>query len=475
MNAQSTRRWIVILAGVVAAAYLVALARRDGRPRSLPPAERRVEQLMALSDSFAWVAEQAGPAVVNIFARHRIAGRRSMPFEYFGRRFQYRERDRVYTSLGSGVIADDQGHVLTNHHVIEGADSVQVRLADGRTFAATFVGSDPSTDVGVLRLSARGLPRANLGDSDVVRVGDWVVAIGNPFGLSHTVTAGIISAKGRSEVGVAYYEDFLQTDAAINPGNSGGPLLDLRADVIGLNTAIASESGGYEGIGFAIPINLARGVMQSILKGGSFQRGFLGVTIQDLDRNLADGLGVDVQEGALVAQVMEGSPAEMAGIRAEDVIVRFDGRRIRDANALRTLVATTEPGREVKVVVARREESVTLDAVVGNPPAAWQETIPAAAEPWERLGFQVEELDAETARRLGIAGEAGVVVTGVLPGGPGGAAGLAEGDVILEANRREIAEMEDLARILNAAADESILLRVAGRQGSRFVVIQRDR
>ncbi len=476
MNANAKRKWIVIIAGVLAALLLVQVSRRLERSRRPPPVAKRVEQLRSLSDSFAWVAQQAGDAVVNVYADHRIEGREMIsPFDFFfggsRRRIPLRAPDRIYTSLGSGVIVDKRGYVLTNHHVIENADSVRVRTADGRTFRARIVGSDPQTDVAVLKISGRGIEAAELGDSDAVRVGDWVVAIGNPFGLSHTVTAGIISAKGRAGVGVAYYEDFLQTDAAINPGNSGGPLLDLDARVIGINTAIATRTGGYQGVGFAIPINLAYGVMESILDRGHVDRGFLGVLIQDLTPELARGLGIDAEEGALVSQVLPGGPAEAAGLRDGDVVVRFDGRRVRGANALRNMLATTPPGTEVKIRVVRPEGPEDLVATIGSPDDMDRIDAAARGTPWEALGFEVREIDPAEAQAAG-APEARIVVVRVRAGGIAAEGGLLADDLILEVQRRPVRTLDELREALESSGRETILLRVSTGGRRRFVVLR---
>src|SRR5262245_37339971 len=285
-------------------------------------------------------------------------------FERFFRRRPPREEGR---STGSGVIVDAQGYILTNNHVVENAGEVEVRLSDDRKFKATIVGRDPKTDLAVLKVDTAGtaLPVAELGDSDKLRVGQWAIAIGNPFGLDRTVTAGIISATGRTHVGVATYEAFIQTDASINPGNSGGPLLNLEGRVVGINTAIVSSG---QGIGFSIPINMAREIMTQLMAKGRVVRGWLGIVIQELTPELAEGFGVKPDSGALVADVMKDSPAEAAGIKGGDIIVEFDGTPIKDVTDLQRRVASVEPGRTTPLAVIRDKASTRLSVKIGEQP-----------------------------------------------------------------------------------------------------------
>ncbi len=325
----------------------------------------QLRQAKDLSQAFRHVAKSIRPAVVSISSVRRIVPAALQ--RQFGRdvpggipKGAFEQR-----GLGTGVVVSEDGYILTNNHVVRAADEVNVTLSDSRILSAKVVGTDAKTDLAVLKIDTSGLSFAKLGDSDAIDVGEWALAIGSPFGLAQTVTAGIISAKGRSNVGITDYEDFLQTDAAINPGNSGGPLVNLDGQVIGINTAIASRSGGYMGIGFAIPSNLARPVMQSIIKDGHVKRGWLGVAIQDLTKDLADSLQLDSRDGVLVGNVIAGSPADEAGLQSGDIILRFGGKPPRTANQLRNAVAATAPDTETVVALFRDGKTRTLKVVIG--------------------------------------------------------------------------------------------------------------
>ena len=349
-------------------------------------------------------------------------------FERFFRRQAPRDEGRA---AGSGVMVDPRGYILTNNHVVENATEIEVRLSDDRKFKATLVGRDGRTDLAVLKIEspAGPLPVADLGDSDRLRVGQWAIAIGNPFGLDRTVTVGIISATGRTHVGVATYEAFIQTDASINPGNSGGPLLNLDGRVVGINTAIVSSG---QGIGFAIPINMARDIMTQLINRGKVVRGWLGVAIQDLSPELAASLGAKEDAGALVAAVMKDGPAAAAGLRPGDVIVEFGGSAIKDVPDLQKRVAAVEPGRAAPVTVMREQKTVTLSVKVGEQPTDAMEPAEGGDE---ILGLTVEPLTPETARQNRLAARSGLLVTEVAPGSAGAAAGIRPGDAILEVNR----------------------------------------
>jgi Do/DeqQ family serine protease len=339
----------------------------------------------------------------------------------------FRRRRPEARSTGSGVIVDPNGYILTNNHVIENAAEIIVRLSDARKFTATLVGRDPKTDLAVLKVEASApLPVAELGDSDALRIGQWAIAIGNPFGLDRTVTVGIVSATARTRVGVATYENFIQTDASINPGNSGGPLLNLDGRVIGVNTAIVAAG---QGIGFAIPINQAKEVMRQLIARGRVVRGWLGIVIQELTEELATGFGVKERDGVLVADVMAGGPSEGSGLRPGDIVVEFGGATIKELPDLQRRVAAVTPGQQVDVTVVREGKRVPLRLTVGEMPT--DEPV-AAAEPLDDAwGLRIEPMTAEMARRLELP-RAGLVVADVTSGGAGEAAGLRRGDVILE-------------------------------------------
>jgi Do/DeqQ family serine protease len=380
--------------------------------------------------------------------------------------------------LGSGVVVRDDGIILTNHHVIEGAGEIKVELSDRRVYDAKVVGTDPPTDLAVLRIDARRLPSLPLGDSSAVRVGDIVLAFGNPLGVGQTVTMGIISAKGRhTGLNDGGFEDFLQTDAPINRGNSGGALVDLEGRLVGINSQIMSPSGGNIGIGFAIPASMAGSVMDQLLDGGTVRRGQLGVTIQPVTPELARGLGLDDLSGALVSSVTEGSAAARAGVERGDVIVSLDGRRVADGNELRNLVAGTAPGSRVALGVLRdgspRELSVTLGEL-----APRAEKVAAAAGPADdfRLGIGVRPLGREDLDELGLpAGTRGLRITEVDPEGAAAAAGLAPGDVIERANNQPVGSVAELKAALERSGDRPAVLLVQRQGNALFVAVERPR
>jgi Do/DeqQ family serine protease len=342
---------------------------------------------------------------------------------------------------------DPRGYILTNNHVVENAETVEVRLSDNRKFAATIVGRDPKTDLAVLKIDAvaASLPVAALGDSDKLRAGQWAIAIGNPFGLDRTVTIGHISATGRTHVGVATYEAFIQTDASINPGNSGGPLLNIEGKVIGINTAMVSSG---QGIGFSIPINMAREILTQLINTGRVVRGWLGIVIQELTPELAEGFGVKADSGVLVSDVMKDSPADGAGLKPGDIIVTFDGAPIKDVTDLQKRVAGVEPGRATPLLVIRDRASTPLTVKIGEQPG--EETAATIGPREETLGLTVEPLTPELTERFKLTAKAGVVVTEVASGSSGEQAGIRPGDAILEVNRQGVTGVEAFRRIIGS-------------------------
>jgi len=417
--------------------------------------------------NFVEVAKAVTPSVVNI-STTRISrlpeGHNFGPFDdpffrrFFGdelfRRFEA-PKDRRERSLGSGVIADSSGHIITNNHVVAKADEIRVLLSDKRELKAKVVGTDPKTDIAVIKVDAKDLPILPWADSDKLQVGEYVLAIGNPFGLNQTVTMGIVSAVGRANVGIAEYEDFIQTDAAINPGNSGGALVNARGELIGINTAIFSQNGSYMGIGFAVPSNMVRSVMEQLVKGGKVVRGYLGVSIQELTQDLAKQFGTADIKGVLVSDVLADSPAKRAKLERGDVIIEFDGHAVENPTQFRNLVAATPIGKKVRIKLLRDGKSRELDVTIAEQPKTiaqsdsagddGEETSPAGAF----AGLDMRELTAELAQRFSLPrGEkGGVIVARIADGSPAGEAGLQVGDVITEVNRKPTASLRDFQKV----------------------------
>lgn len=440
------------------------------------------EFLTQLNTALSEVAEMVKPSVVNISTTKTVT-LRDNPFGHFFndpffRRFfgddffDNFKRKYKTSSLGSGVIVSEDGYILTNNHVIKDADEIIIKLVDRREFKGKVIGSDPKTDLAVVKIDAKGLPAIKIGNSDNLKVGQLVLAVGNPFGLSHTITMGIVSAVGRSNVGVADYEDFIQTDAAINPGNSGGALVNVKGELVGINTAIFSTSGGYMGIGFAIPSNMARSVMQSIIKYGKVIRGWLGVTIQDLTKELAEEFNVKGQKGALVTDIMEGSPAEKAGLKKGDVIVEFQGKKVRDVRHLRNMVAETPPGTEVTLKIIRNGKEKSLTVTLGEFP----EEITALRGQHLKNAFKgvsVQELTRDLREELNIPERVkGVLVTSVDPDSPAYGK-LLRGDVIEEINGTKITNIKDYEKVISkVTGKDKVLLYVYRKNGHIFVTIK---
>jgi serine protease Do len=382
-------------------------------------------------------------------------------------------------SAGSGVIVDPSGVVLTNNHVVAGGGKIMVRLQDGREFKAVDIKTDPKTDLAVLRIEGAGkLPAARLGDSSKVEIGDWVLALGQPFGLEGTVTAGIVSAKERG-LGITDREDFIQTDAAINPGNSGGPLVDLDGEVIGINTAISSNNGGYQGVGFAIPANLAKWVGGQLETAGKVQRAYLGVGIQLVTQPLADQFKIKVHEGVIVTEVRSHSPAAKAGLKLGDVILDFAGKAVTSPRQLQGLVEMCKVGSSEPLTILRDGKQMTLNVNCAAQPADYgvartgsEGIVKPETSHFEKLGIQVADLTPPVAEQLGIKTEHGVVITDVRAGSPADRAGLTSGMVITQANRQAVKTVDDFRKALDAKSlTKGALLLVRSAAGSRFVVI----
>lgn len=474
--------------GFFSCALLVACWQQAQQPvqaQSAPAAN--AAPLVSLPD-FSALVERTGPAVVSIEARGesrnaRAEGPDDEQMQEFFRRFFGQPMPgqpgpqtprRGGTSYGSGFIISADGYVLTNHHVIEGMDTVTVHLADRRELPAKLVGSDPATDVALLKVEARGLPVLAVGDSDAVKPGQWVVAIGSPFGFDHSVTAGIVSALGRPSVdGSQRYVPFIQTDVAINRGNSGGPLLNTRGQVVGINSQIFSNSGGYMGVSFAIPIRTAMNAVEQLKATGTVQRGQLGVQVRDVQSEELAELGLKTAEGAFVASVQNGSPAAKSGIRAGDVITAFDGQAVRASSDLPPLVGALKPGSKVQVTLVRdgRRQSVPVVLTALDESLAAGPERPAASADAGKLGFSVTEVTPATRRRLDIA-EGGVQVARVSQ--PMLArAGIAEGDVILEVGRQPVASVAAFNKaIAGIKSGERVRLLVRNEQSTAIVVLE---
>jgi len=430
-----------------------------------------VESLRQTSKAFATVARRVAPSVVFIQVEGRQAVRsEALPFgddllrRFFGEDFPGRARpgtpgrSRKVSSQGSGFVFASNGgttYILTNSHVLENAERIRVRFQDGREFDARIRGSDPKSDVAVIEIAARDLPALAWGDSSNLEVGEWVVAMGNPFGLSHTLTVGVVSAKGRTSLGINDYEDFIQTDAAINPGNSGGPLVNLNAEVVGMNTAIFSRSGGYMGVGFAIPSKLARTIAEQLVAQGRVTRGYLGVTVQKLTTDVAAPLGLKEGQGVLVAEVGEGSPAARAGLRPGDVLLSFDDAPLNDGGQYRNRAALASPGSTVTLGILRDGRKQDLRVKVGR---LDEQEAPEDNPGTGNLGLTVRAPTPEQIVRLRLKPGQGVVVTAVARSSIAALAGLRPGAAILEVNRRPVASADEFARAVEVAEGQVVLL-----------------
>jgi serine protease Do len=479
-----SKTWIVALASFVLGIGLTESAWYSRTPSVVPEAQAAsgghdYGTAGELSDAFARVAERIGPSVVNISSERKVKAPDDADggnplrqffgddfFQHFSGPHGYGGEGYLQEGLGTGVIVSNAGHIVTNAHVVEGADEVKVKLVDEREFTAKVVGVDTKTDIAVVKIDADGLKPAVLGDSDKLRVGDLVVASGNPFGLSATITTGIVSAKGRANVGIADYEDFIQTDAAINPGNSGGPLVDLEGEVVGINTAIFSRSGGYMGIGFAIPVNMVKTIMTSLIEEGHVTRGWLGIAIQSLDEGLAKSFNYDSTDGVLVGDVTKDSPAGDGGMKTGDIIVAYNGTPVAKADKLRSEVAATAPGSRVTISVFRNGKRKQLKVKVGEQSTKEAESFSGGTAPKLDIGLEVRTLTPELAHELGYdEGTHGVVVTGVDPFGPAAKTGIRPKDVIVQVQDRRIDDVDDFR-------DE--LGKHKGEDGVRMVVKRGD-
>ncbi|MBA4389919.1 MAG: peptidase [Syntrophus sp. (in: bacteria)] len=484
-----TKRWLITISLLIIAIFAFVYVKGQVLPekKSLDVQKQNVKGVLFNNGlpSFSQLVNHVKPTIVNISTTTVIKGSNTQdrfmgpmnPFkDFFGDDFVDKffgnspRREFKQRSLGSGFIIDREGYILTNNHVIEKASSIKVRLSDEKEYDATVVGRDAKTDVALIKINVKQeLPVAVFGDSDKLEVGDWVVAIGNPFGLEHTVTAGIVSAKGRV-IGAGPYDDFIQTDASINPGNSGGPLLNLKGEVVGINTAIVS---GGQGIGFAIPINVARDLLTQLKSKGKVSRGWLGIVIQKITPEIAKTFGLKESEGALVSDVAEQGPAEKAGIKRGDVINSFNGKRIKDSEILPRLVGATEIGIKAKVGIIRDGKPMEVEVIVGELPEGG---LKASKKPEveKDLGLVVQDITPEIAKHLNIKDRKGVIVTDVTPGSPAQDADIRSGDIVKEIGRKPIRSIADFKETMGGVNIKEGIVMLIKRDNTTFYTVVRE-
>ncbi len=480
MNQQhDVRLYSIVLALVLTGAFVLAGGPAAAKERS--PSPESTALLGKLSQALADVAESARPSVVNISTTSTVTMEDNPhgdlfddPFfrRFFGDQFGQgpgRKRSFKSEALGSGVIVSENGYILTNNHVVKDADEIKVILFDKREFKGKVVGTDPKTDLAVIKVNAKDLPVMRIGDSSKLKTGDIVLAIGSPFGLNQTITMGIVSAVGRSNVGIADFEDFIQTDAAINPGNSGGALVNSSGQLVGINTAIFSTSGGYMGIGFAIPVDMAKSVMDSIIKHGKVIRGWLGVSIQNLTPDLAKSFGIKQEKGALIAGVEKDSPADKAGLKRGDFVVAMDGKPVEDVTTLRNMVAGTAPGKKVTLTVVREQKEMTIAVTLGE---FREKKMPAKKVDYDNAlkGLTVQELSSSIREQAQLPEDLnGVIITGVAADSP--AQGILQPrDVIMEVDQKEIKGLADYEKAVSTIKKHDTVLLLVYRGGASIYI-----
>jgi len=483
------------LLGVFGAQFLPSYAKDERTPPKIAVDDTPVPRDQKFTTSFAPVIKKAAPSVVNIFASRTLKEREmrgAHPFFFDPRDPRFRDffgengddelpaPNQKAQALGSGVIVSEDGYILTCNHVIEGADEIKVEINGGKEYTAKVIGADPPTDTAVLKVEATGLPAITLANSDKLEVGDVVLAIGNPFGIGQTVTMGIVSATGRGELGIMAYEDFIQTDASINMGNSGGALVDAQGRLVGVNSAIMSRTGGNQGVGFAIPISMARVVMERLISDGRVTRGYLGVHLQPLNAELATRLGVKDQSGALITEVVEGTPGAEAGMKPGDLVTEYNGRKVTDYRQLRLMVSQTKPNTKTTFKVLRDGKTKSFNVTLAELPT--ERTLsgflrrggePSAPEQEETLeGVEVGDLDGRSRRQFGIPGHVrGAVVTSVEPNSSAFTKGLRPGDVILEIEKKPVGNADEAVELSQEFKGNEVLLRVWSRGSTKYVLV----
>ncbi len=485
----------LVAAGVIAGSALTAitghsiLGSTPAQGIAVVYAQSQVQD--SFKNGFVPAVQRSAPAVVNVFSERivRVAGKKrelpslfNDPFfrQFFGDGFRSGgqsertpPRDLIEQSLGSGVVVSHDGYILTNAHVVSKAREVRASLATGRQFDVKIIGTDPLTDVAVLKAEVPNLPVIPMGDSSRIDVGDFALAIGNPFGIGQTVTQGIVSATGRHGLGISPYEDFIQTDAAINKGNSGGALTNYAGDLIGLNTAIISPSGGFQGVGFAVPINVARDVMSQIIQHGRVIRGYLGVGIQSVTPQLSKALNLHTEHGALVSDVVAGTPAAKAGLQRGDVITAVNGKPVPDPRELQQIITTTKPGTTVTLQVLRNVRQLTIPVTIAElPPETALAPAPVVPQGGPLQGLSVTEMTPAIAREIGVPPSTpGIVITAVADGTPAAFAGLDKGMVIQEINRQPVRSVAEFRALAQRAGNQPVLLLVNDGGTTRFIVV----
>jgi len=477
---KTVRSLAVLTAGMCLTLLFLATVSEAQGPKV---SEQSIDLLTRTGTAMAEVTAAVKPSIVNILTTRTVkVGGGKDPFlddpffkRFFGDQFGHQRqqpKEQKSSGMGSGVIVSSEGYIITNSHVVKDADEIKVTLTDKREFVGKIIGSDLKTEIAVVKIDAKGLPTVPWGNSDKLQVGEVVLAVGNPFGLNQTVTMGIVSALGRANVGIADYEDFVQTDAAINPGNSGGALVNVRGEVVGINTAIYSTTGGYQGIGFAIPSNMVKSIMESLIKTGKVVRGWLGVSIQSVTPELAKQFDLKDDIGALVGDIIEDGPAEKAGLQRGDIIFEYDGKKIEEPYILRNMVANTLPGEQHTIKVLRDGKAKTMTIVIGELPSDAQQPVEAGDFQNALKGVSVQDLTPELAKKLRVPDKIKGVIVSDVEESSIAAGALMQGDVIQEVNRKRVIDVKSYKDVVaRIKKDESVLLLIFRGGSSLFVTL----